>query len=219
MLELDGLPPGVGYEGLRFMKCFNDGAPLPHREATWWSSAAASRPSTVRAPRGACWGRTLGVGIMYRRGEGQMSANSEELHEMRQEGVRIETLVTPVAAKLRRRQAPGDHLPPQRAGRGGRRRQARHPADSRQRVRRALPDADLLHRPVAGHAHPARGRATGRRTPDDARPTVRGRRLFFRQCRRDQRHRRRQVGRRRNRRVPDGPPAAAAVRAGGPEPT
>ena len=35
-------------------------------------------------------GPAAAVSIMYRRGEGQMSATAEELHEMREEGVRID---------------------------------------------------------------------------------------------------------------------------------
>ena len=46
-------------------------------------------------------GPDAGVSIMYRRGEGQMSANAEELREMREEGVRIETLVTPAGRQAR----------------------------------------------------------------------------------------------------------------------
>ncbi len=100
MLVLDGLPPGVGYEGLRFMKCFNDGKPLPIESDVVVVGGGFTAVDCARTAR-----RLLGPGatvsIMYRRGEGQMSATSEELHEMREEGVRIETLVTPIVAKLR----------------------------------------------------------------------------------------------------------------------
>jgi len=99
MLELDGLPPGLGYEGLRFMKCFNDNAPLPVESDVVVIGGGFTAVDCARTSR-RLLGPDAGVTIMYRRGEGQMSANSEELREMREEGVRIETLVTPVAARL-----------------------------------------------------------------------------------------------------------------------
>jgi sulfite reductase beta subunit-like hemoprotein/NADPH-dependent glutamate synthase beta subunit-like oxidoreductase/ferredoxin len=99
MLELDGLPSGVGYEGLRFMKRFNDGDPLPIEGDVVVIGGGFTAVDCARTAR-RLLGPSAGVSIMYRRGEGQMSANSEELHEMRQEGVRIETLVTPVAARF-----------------------------------------------------------------------------------------------------------------------
>jgi formate dehydrogenase major subunit len=39
------------------------------------------------------------VAIMYRRGEAQMSATPDELREMREESIQIETLVTPIAVR------------------------------------------------------------------------------------------------------------------------
>jgi ferredoxin len=44
-------------------------------------------------------GANGGVTIMYRRGEAQMAASQEELHELREERIRVETLVTPLSAK------------------------------------------------------------------------------------------------------------------------
>ena len=99
MLELDGLPPGAGYEGLRFMKCFNDDAPLPVEGDVVVIGGGFTAVDCARTAR-RLLGPQANVSIMYRRGEGQMSASAEELHEMRQEGVRIETLVTPLAAKM-----------------------------------------------------------------------------------------------------------------------
>ncbi len=100
MLELEGLPPGIGYEGLRFMKQFNDGNPLPIAGPVVVIGGGFTAVDCARTSR-----RLLGpadaVSIMYRRGEGQMSANAEELHEMRQEGVTIETLVTPLSVRVR----------------------------------------------------------------------------------------------------------------------
>jgi NADPH-dependent glutamate synthase beta subunit-like oxidoreductase/ferredoxin len=103
MLELEGLPQGVGYEGLRFMKCFNDGAPLPIQGDVVVIGGGFTAVDCARTSR-RLLGPGAGVSIMYRRGEGQMSANIEELREMRDEGVRIETLVTPLAAILRQGQ-------------------------------------------------------------------------------------------------------------------
>ncbi len=99
MLELEGLPQGLGYEGLRFMKCFNDAAPLPIESDVIVIGGGFTAVDCARTSR-RLLGPDAGVSIMYRRGEGQMSANAEELREMREEGVRIETLVTPLAATL-----------------------------------------------------------------------------------------------------------------------
>ncbi len=100
MLELNGLPAGVGYEGLRFMKSFNDGTPLPIESDVVVIGGGFTAVDCARTSR-RLLGADAAVSIMYRRGEGQMSANAEELREMREEGVRIETLVTPLAATLR----------------------------------------------------------------------------------------------------------------------
>jgi formate dehydrogenase major subunit len=99
MLELPGLPPGAGYEGLRFMKSFNDGSPLPIQGDVIVIGGGFTAVDCARTSR-RLLGPDAAVSIMYRRGEGQMSANAEELREMREEGVRIETLVTPLAATL-----------------------------------------------------------------------------------------------------------------------
>ncbi len=99
MIELDGLPHGAGVEGLRFMKQFNEGEPLTIEGPVVVIGGGFTAVDCARTAR-----RMLGPGpevsIMYRRGEGQMSATAEELKEMRQEGVRIETLVTPVKAVM-----------------------------------------------------------------------------------------------------------------------
>lgn len=100
MLELDGLPAGIGYEGLRFMKRFNDEDPLHVESEVLVIGGGFTAVDCARTAR-RLLGPDAAVSIMYRRGEGQMSASSEELNEMRQEGIRIETLVTPVAAKMR----------------------------------------------------------------------------------------------------------------------
>ncbi len=136
------------------MKCFNDGAPLPIQSDVIVIGGGFTAVDCARTSR-RLLGPDAGVSIMYRRGEGQMSANSEELREMREEGVRIETLVTPLAATLDEGQLQAITFCRNVLGSRARRRQAGYPAGSRQRVRRALPNAHLFHRPVARHANPA----------------------------------------------------------------
>jgi NADPH-dependent glutamate synthase beta subunit-like oxidoreductase/ferredoxin len=99
LLELENLPDGPGIEGLRFMKHFNEGRPLPIRGDVvviggGFTAVDCARTARRLAP-------AANVSILYRRGEAQMAANQEELHEMRAERVRIETLVTPVAAVVK----------------------------------------------------------------------------------------------------------------------
>ncbi len=99
-LKLDGLDEGLGIEGLHFMKRYNDGQPPEIRGDVVVIGGGFTAVDCARSAR-----RMLGidgpsrVGIYYRRGEAQMSANVEELHELRRENVVVETLVTPVAAK------------------------------------------------------------------------------------------------------------------------
>jgi formate dehydrogenase major subunit len=105
LLELKNLPDGLGIEGLRFMKHFNEGRPLPIRGDVvvvggGFTAVDCARTARRLAP-------AANVTILYRRGEAQMAANQEELHEMRAERVRIETLVTPVAAVVQDGQLTG----------------------------------------------------------------------------------------------------------------
>ncbi|MFZ5833108.1 MAG: FAD-dependent oxidoreductase [Planctomycetota bacterium] len=96
-LELEGLPPDTGLEGLHFMKLFNEGRPEKVSGDVVVIGGGFTAVDCARTAR-----RLLGPGpnvsILYRRGEAQMAANQEELDEMRAEAVRIETLVTPVSA-------------------------------------------------------------------------------------------------------------------------
>lgn len=98
MLELDGLPPGAGIEGLRFMQQYNDGKPRKIDGDVIVIGGGFTAVDCSRSAR-----RLLGLGgnvsIVYRRGEAQMAASQEELQEMRREGIRIETLASPVSAQ------------------------------------------------------------------------------------------------------------------------
>ena len=122
-LELQGLPRDQGIEGLRFMKCFNEGHPLPvagnvlvigggftavdcARSARRLMESLGTDVSLVGAAVSDRSGSTSAgahgsVRVMYRRSEAQMAANQEELEEMRQENIQIETLVTPIRAVVR----------------------------------------------------------------------------------------------------------------------
>ena len=98
-LRLDHLPDGLAVEGLRFMKAYNFGQPLPVESPVVVVGGGFTAVDCARSAK-----RMLGpdgeVSILYRRGEEQMTANAEELHEIRREGIVIDTLVAPVAAKL-----------------------------------------------------------------------------------------------------------------------
>jgi formate dehydrogenase major subunit len=97
-IKLAGLPEGAGIEGLRFMQHFNDGKPEKIEGDVLIIGGGFTAVDCARSSR-----RLLGpksnVTIMYRRGEAQMAATHEELQAMREENIRIETLVAPVAAK------------------------------------------------------------------------------------------------------------------------
>jgi formate dehydrogenase major subunit len=97
-LELEDLPAEAAFEGLRFMKLFNEGQPMTIEPPVVVIGGGFTAVDCSRSAR-----RRLGadakVGIYYRRGEEQMAATSDELREIREEGITIETLVTPVAAR------------------------------------------------------------------------------------------------------------------------
>lgn len=98
-LHLPGLEPGVAVFGVYFMREFNLGqAPVP-RAPVVVIGGGYTAVDCVRAARrllGSDGGEVL---LMYRRSEAEMSANSAEIEEMRREGIRVETLVSPVAAR------------------------------------------------------------------------------------------------------------------------
>jgi sulfite reductase beta subunit-like hemoprotein/NADPH-dependent glutamate synthase beta subunit-like oxidoreductase/ferredoxin len=97
-LEMDGLPDGSGIEGLRFMQLYNDGRPLPISGDVIIIGGGFTAVDCARTAR-RLLGPEANVGIMYRRGEAQMAATHEELMAMREENIRIETLVTPLVGK------------------------------------------------------------------------------------------------------------------------
>lgn len=100
-LKLEELPEGMGIEGLHFMKRYNAGEPLPLSGNVLIIGGGFTAVDCARASR-----RLLGPGshieiaIMYRRGQAQMAANQEEIEALHDEGIRIETLVTPLSAHL-----------------------------------------------------------------------------------------------------------------------
>ncbi len=96
-LVLPELAETAVVEGLHFMKCFNEGKPLPVEAPVLVIGGGYTAVDCARAAR-----RLLGpnalVAIMYRRGLAQMSATEEELHELESEGIAVHTLVSPVWA-------------------------------------------------------------------------------------------------------------------------
>jgi formate dehydrogenase major subunit len=98
-LNLEGLSEELEIPGLGFMKHFNEGHPLPLAGDVVIVGGGFTAVDCARTSR-----RLLGpqgrIALMYRRGEAQMAASPEELEEMRREQIRIETLVSPVAAVL-----------------------------------------------------------------------------------------------------------------------
>ncbi len=97
-LKLDGLHNGAAIEGLRFMQHFNDGRTETIEGDVIVIGGGFTAVDCARTSR-RLLGSIANVTIMYRRGEAQMAATHEELRAMREENIRIETLVTPVAAK------------------------------------------------------------------------------------------------------------------------
>lgn len=98
-LDLPGLPEGLAIEGLRFMKEWNLGI-LPKMSGdVIVIGGGFTAVDCARSAR-----RLLGpdakVTIMYRRSEAQMSASADEIEEMHRENIAIETLVTPISARV-----------------------------------------------------------------------------------------------------------------------
>ena len=98
-LKLEGLPAGMGIEGLRFLKHYNDDRPLAIAGDVVVIGGGFTAVDCARSAR-----RLLGprpkVTIVYRRGEAQMAATQDELHELHVEDVRVETLATPLSARV-----------------------------------------------------------------------------------------------------------------------
>jgi formate dehydrogenase major subunit len=98
--QIPGLPQHVAIPGVVFMRLFNlDQAGVPKAPVVVIGGGYTA-VDCARAAR-----RLLGLGggevsLMYRRSEAQMSCSLAELEEMRREGITIETLVSPVEAKV-----------------------------------------------------------------------------------------------------------------------
>jgi len=98
--SLPGLPPKVPIPGVVFMRQFNLGQAKVPEAPVVVIGGGYTAVDCARAAR-----RLLGFGggevyLMYRRNEAQMSCSLAEIEEMRREGIRIETLVSPVEAEV-----------------------------------------------------------------------------------------------------------------------
>jgi NADPH-dependent glutamate synthase beta subunit-like oxidoreductase/ferredoxin len=98
-LQLEGLADGMGIEGLNFMKYYNDDIPIAIKGNVIIIGGGFTAVDCARSARRLLPPDT-DVSIMYRRGEAQMAALEDELHELRRENIHIETLVTPVRARV-----------------------------------------------------------------------------------------------------------------------
>lgn len=99
-LKLEGLEPGVAYEGLHFMRCYNLSEALDVTGDVIVIGGGFTAVDCARSAR-RLGGPDIKVTIMYRRSTAQMAANEAELHELRAEGIEIETLVSPVRASVK----------------------------------------------------------------------------------------------------------------------
>jgi formate dehydrogenase major subunit len=102
-LKLKGLEDNVGIPGLYFMDQYNAGkvGDMEGQNVVviggGFTAVDCARSCARAAKR--LVGPNGNVSIMYRRTEAQMSANMEELEQIRAESIDIETLVSPVSAK------------------------------------------------------------------------------------------------------------------------
>ena len=103
-LSLPGLDDGMEVAGLEFMRRYNFGeiSSMTGQNIVIVGggfTAVDCARACARAAR-----RLVGaegeVSIMYRRTEGQMSANMDEIEAMREENIRVDTLVSPVSARI-----------------------------------------------------------------------------------------------------------------------
>ncbi|MBZ0273295.1 FAD-dependent oxidoreductase [bacterium] len=98
--KIDGLPDDTAIAGLWFMKAYNEGNRMPVTGDVLVIGGGFTAVDCVRAARriiGPDGGR---VSMMYRRAEEHMSANREEIEQIRAEGIDIETCVVPVSARV-----------------------------------------------------------------------------------------------------------------------
>ena len=103
-LKLAEMPAGAEIAGLEFMRRYNFGeiGDMQGQRVVIVGggfTAVDCARSCARAARRLV-GEEGSVAIMYRRTEAQMSANHDELDDMREENIEVETLVSPVAAKV-----------------------------------------------------------------------------------------------------------------------
>ena len=104
LMPLEGLPEGLAVGGYDFIKDFNLGRLKKLSGDVLVIGGGFTAVDCVRAARrllGKDGGRSI---MLYRRTEAQMSASAEELVEIRAEGCEIETLVTPVRARVEKGQ-------------------------------------------------------------------------------------------------------------------
>ncbi len=93
-LKMEGLSDSIGIEGLTFMRCYNLGHPLTVGNKVVVIGGGFTAVDCARSARRLA--PDANITIMYRRGVAQMAATEEEVHELKTEGVQIETLVTPL---------------------------------------------------------------------------------------------------------------------------
>lgn len=96
-LDLEGLPEGAGIEGLDFMMRYNAGTLSGLAPDVAVIGGGFTAVDCARAARRLA-GPEGRVSILYRRGTAQMAASEDELRELHEERVAVETLVTPVRA-------------------------------------------------------------------------------------------------------------------------
>ena len=94
-LSLDGLDQGMAIEGLTFMSRYNQETPMSVAEEVIIIGGGFTAVDCARSCRRLSPGSR--ITIMYRRGVAQMAANEEELHELAQENIDLETLVSPTS--------------------------------------------------------------------------------------------------------------------------
>jgi formate dehydrogenase major subunit len=98
-LKLPGLDDAEALDGLAFMRAYNRHQPPAIEGPVVVVGGGFTAVDCARSAQ-----RILGpdgeVAILYRRGEEQMTAPADELREIREEGITIDTLVSPVAVKL-----------------------------------------------------------------------------------------------------------------------
>jgi formate dehydrogenase major subunit len=98
-VRLDGLAEGTAIEGLHFMKRFNESQPFEPITGPvviiggGFTAVDCARSMRRLSPEAS-------VAIMYRRSREQMAATEQEFEQMEQEGVAIQTHVTPVSAEV-----------------------------------------------------------------------------------------------------------------------